>query len=327
MVMRQLGVVLAVAGLACAEPPIPDPSLVCSTTIEGCECGGVGCPCADSGACNEGTCNDHSWTCVQIADEMVYVPAGPFWMGCREGYDTDEVTGPCDVDETPYREVTLDAFWIDQFEVRKGDYRACMNAGVCTQPFLWDSEHYEGPLWEGMRVPGSDTFPAASVSWSQALAYCEWVGKRLPTEAEWEKAARGIDGRKYPWGNDAPVCDDANYASGVGVCPQSEEYPVLAPVGSFPAGTSVYGGLDMAGNVLEWTSDGMEYGIGYESLPTENPKGIESENGRAYRGGGNQSPILAAGGYVLRTSLRGRGQISWTVLTIDHGFRCAKDPE
>ena len=81
---------------------------------------------------------------------------------------------------------------------------------------------------------------------------------------------------------------------------------------------------DMAGNIKEWTNDGIEIGVGYEGLPTENHTGITSDNGRAFRGGGYQSPILAAGGYVLRTSLRGYGQISWTVLTLDHGFRCAK---
>jgi formylglycine-generating enzyme required for sulfatase activity len=323
--MRQLVMALAVACSACTEPP--SLSIICSTTIEGCECGGLGCPCADGGACNEGTCNEHSGTCVQIVDEMAYVPQGPFWMGCREGFDTDEVTGPCDVDETPYREVTIDAFWIDQFEVSKGDYRACMDAGVCTQPYLWDFEDYEGPLWEGMRVAGPDTFPVASVSWPQASAYCEWVGKRLPTEAEWEKAARGTDGRKYPWGNDTPTCNDANYATGVGVCPQSEEYPILSPVGFFPAGVSVYGALDMAGNVTEWTNDGMQDGIGYESLPAENPTGVESENLRAFRGGSYQAPILANGGYVLRTSLRGRGQISWTVLTLEYGIRCAESAD
>jgi formylglycine-generating enzyme required for sulfatase activity len=331
MVMRQLVVALAVGCSACAAPSSSDSGddagIVCSTVIEGCECGALGCSCADSGACNEGTCNEHSGTCVQIADEMVYVPQGSFWMGCREGQDVDESTDPCPVDELPYRQVTLDAYWIDQLEVSKGQYRACMDAGVCTEPDKWDGEHYEGPLWEGTWVPGTETFPAASISWSQASAYCAWVSKRLPTEAEWEKAARGTDGRKYPWGNDTPTCDRANYASDVGVCPQSEEYPLLSPVGSFPAGTSVYGALDMTGNVKEWTNDGMQLGVGYEGLPAENPTGVESEKWRAFRGGGYQSHIRAAGGYVLRTSLRGWGLMSWTNLTLDYGIRCAKDAD
>jgi formylglycine-generating enzyme required for sulfatase activity len=284
-------------------------------------------PCGDDGTCAEGICNENSGTCVQIVDEMVYVPEGPFWMGCREGQDTDEITGPCPVEELPYRQVTLDAYWIDQYEVSKGAYRTCMDAGVCTQPSEWDLEDYDGPLWEGMWVPGPDTFPAASVSWSDASAYCTWVGKRLPTEAEWEKAARGTDGRTYPWGNDMPTCDRANYATDVGVCSESEEYPLLSPAGFFPAGVSVYGALDMAGNVKEWTNDGMQDDVGYEGLPAENPTGVEAENLRVFRGGGYQSASLAAGGYVLRASRRGRGQISWTDLTLDYGIRCAKDAE
>jgi formylglycine-generating enzyme required for sulfatase activity len=247
-------------------------------------------------------------------------------MGCREGQDTDEITGPCPETQLPYRQVTLDAYWIDQFEVSKGQYRACMDADVCTEPNGWDREDYEGPLWEGMWVPGPDNFPAASISWSQASAYCSWVEKRLPTEAEWEKAARGTDGRKYPWGNDMPTCDRANYGTDVGVCPeQQDEYPFLTPVGFFPADVSVYGALDMAGNVNEWTNDGMQLGVGYEGLPAENPTGVESDNLRAFRGGNFHSAILAAGGYILRTSLRGWGQISWTQLDLYYGFRCAKD--
>jgi formylglycine-generating enzyme required for sulfatase activity len=327
--MTRCGLALAVACWGCASPP-PSPDLVCSTVIEGCECGAVGCPCADDGACAEGTCNEHSGTCVQIVDEMVYVPQGPFWMGCREGQDTDkEITGLCPAEELPYRQVTLDAYWIDQFEVSKGDYRACMEAGVCAEPFLWDAEDYEGPIGEGMWVPGSDTFPVGSVSWSDAASFCTWVGKRLPTEAEWEKAARGTDGRKYPWGNDMPTCDLANYATiNVEDCPeQQEEYPILSPVGFFPAGVSVYGALDMTGNVKEWTNDGMQDGVGYENLPAENPTGVEADNLRVFRGGGYQSAPLANGGYILRTSRRGRGQISWTVLTLDYGIRCAKSAD
>jgi formylglycine-generating enzyme required for sulfatase activity len=125
-----------------------------------------------------------------------------------------------------------------------------------------------------------------------------------------------------------PTCDRANYGTDVGVCPeQSEEYPILSPVGFFPAGSSVYGAMDMAGNVKEWTNDGMQLGVGYEDLSAENPTGVKSDNGRAFRGGGYQSAILAAGGYVLRTSRRGYGLISWTAISLEYGFRCAKNAD
>ena len=292
--------------------------------VEGCACASVGCPCSTEGACNEGTCNEASNTCVLVEKGMVFVPAGPFWMGCREGHDTDEITGPCPEEELPYRQVTLDAYWIDQLEVSKSEYRECMEAGACTTPYLWDQEFFEGPLDEVVVVPGPDNFPAASISWTQARDYCEWVGKRLPTEAEWEKAARGVDGRRYAWGNEHPTCELANVG---GVCDDHPEYKTLTPVGFFPAGASPYGALDMTGNAEEWTNDGIEDDVGYGGLPTENPTGIESENGRVFRGGGYMSAVLAYGGYINRTSRRGHGLISWTALTLDFGFRCAKDAE
>lgn len=182
-----------------------------------------------------------------------------------------------------------------------------------------------GPPQDGQPVPGSDDFPAAGLSWTQSKTYCEWAGKRLPTEAEWEKSARGTDGRKYPWGNDEPRCEYGNYGTNYNECEYNEEFYTLTPVAMFPAGASPYGALDMVGNVEEWTADGFDPGVGYHDLPTENPTGIDSENGRAFRGGGFQSSVLAHGGYVLRTSIRGAGRLSWSLLTPEYGVRCAAD--
>jgi formylglycine-generating enzyme required for sulfatase activity len=310
--------------ISCSAPP-PAPGVECHQTIEGCDdCGGVGCPCFDDDSCDQGTCSE-AGTCVRAQHDMVFVPAGPFWMGCREGFDADEVTGPCPDDELPYRQVTLNAYWIDRTEVRKADYRRCIEAGVCSEPSKWDLEHWQGTPVDGQVVAGPDDFPAASLSWTQAKTFCEWTGKRLPTEAEWEKAARGTDGRKYPWGNDEPRCGHGNFGTDYDACDYNQQYYWLTPVGMLPGGMSPYGALDMAGNVKEWTADGFDEGVGYHDLPTENPTGVESEIGRAFRGGGYQSPALALGGYVLRTSIRGAGRLTWTNLTLEYGVRCAAD--
>ena len=207
-------------------------------------------------------------------DDMVRVPAEWFWMGCNEKVDKD-----CFAGETG-RRVYVDAFAIDQTEVTVAQYRACSKAGGCTEEpatgrfCTWTAE-------------GRDQHPINCVNWFQAKTYCEWAGKRLPREEEWEKAARGTDGRKYPWGNDefgeaskwwANIADEdgkrevpeipfiaAGYHDG---------YATTAPVGSFPDGTSPYGAQDMAGNVLEWVWDKTTGGRGlrggsWNSLPSD----------------------------------------------------------
>jgi serine/threonine-protein kinase len=171
------------------------------------------------------------------ASKMVKVPAGEFWMGCNEKVDQE-----CDADEKPGRSVSVDAFSIDRTEVTVAQYRDCVEAGRCTDPATTGSCNWG--------QAGRDDHPVNCVDWSKAKAYCEWAGKRLPTEAEWEKAARGTDGRKYPWGNDwsaskANVGDDGT-----------------KPVGSYPSGASPYGAVDMAGNVWEWVSDKVGDGRG-----------------------------------------------------------------
>jgi formylglycine-generating enzyme required for sulfatase activity len=153
---------------------------------------------------------------------------------------------------------------------------------------------------------GFEDHPATQVSWYGAQAYCQWAGARLPTEAEWEKAARGIDGRLYPWGNEAPNCDKAQYGDCGGM---------TVPVGSRPAGASRYGVLDMGGNVWEWVADwyGPAY---YSSSPAQNPQGPDSGERRVFRGGSWGYPPA-----FLRTADRARNRPTYAGFNV--GFRCA----
>jgi eukaryotic-like serine/threonine-protein kinase len=170
-------------------------------------------------------------------DGMVFVPGGEFTMGCNE---TPE--GECEEDEKPQRQETVPAFQIDRTEVTVEAYRQCVDAGRCSSP---DTKKKGACNWD---VSGREKHPINCIDWSQAEAFCASVGKRLPTSAEWEKAARGTDGRVYPSGEAWDITRANVYESYDG-------YKETAPVGSFPAGVSPYGALDMAGNVWEWTSD------------------------------------------------------------------------
>ncbi len=180
-----------------------------------------------------------------IGDSMVPVPEGGFTMGC----DPAANDPACDPDpewgEVPLRKVEVSAFSIDRTEVRVADFRRCVEAGACGQPIR--SSHCN---WS---TPNHVNHPINCVHAREAEAYCAWAGKRLPTEVEWEKAARGTDGRKYPWGNDA-FGRDRKLANIVESRVHEDGFRHTAPVGSFPAGASPYGVLDMIGNVYEWTA-------------------------------------------------------------------------
>ena len=195
---------------------------------------------------------------------MVYVPAGEFEMGSNNG----------DSNEKPVHMVDLDAYWIDKYEVSNAQYALCVADGDCTMPQSMGSSkrssYYGNPEY--------DNYPVIYVGWNQAETYCQWAGGGLPTEAQWEKAARGNDGRTYPWGDERPNCQLANYGSG--------NYCVgdTSPVTDYESGASPYGALNMAGNVLEWVRDWYDSNY-YSNSPVENPTGSISVGTRVLRGG------------------------------------------
>lgn len=218
--------------------------------------------------------------------DMVLIPAGIFEMGSADGRD-----------ERPVHEVYLDTYYIDLYEVTNAKYARCVDAGICDKP---GGNDYSDPEYA--------EHPVVYVDWTNAQSYCTWIGGSLPTEAQWEKAARGTDGRKYPWGEgiDSSL---ANYESNVGD---------TTSVGSYPDGISPYGLYDMAGNVWEWVADwySKEY---YTSAPYENPVGPASGDSRVLRGGSwnfNDNFLRAAN----------RNNINPDNTNNNFGFRCAASP-
>lgn len=221
------------------------------------------------------------------------VPAGAFWMGCAT------IDNECQPQESPRHEVLLDAFSIDQTEVTVGDFEECVVAGGCAEP-----DAGGGCNW-GMS--GRDDHPINCVSWYHANDYCSWNGQRLPTEAEWEKAARGTDERVFPWGDSGPSCAIAQFNGCAGD---------TIEVGTRPLGMSPYGIHDMAGNIWEWVADWYDPTY-YSVSPSEAPPGPANGSSRTLRGGHYDSYTG-----VLRTSYRlgdDPSASSWP----HRGFRCA----
>ena len=221
--------------------------------------------------------------------EMVLVPEGEFTMGSNDG----------DVDEKPVHQVFLNAYYIDKYEVTNTLYKACVDVRVCDRPT--DTSVYPTSQYA--------QHPVVYVSWDMANEYCEWRGARLPTEAEWEKAARGTDGRTYPWGEDV----DSTFAN------YGENVNDTTTVGDYPDGISPYGAYDMAGNVFEWVADWYDENY-YTSSPESNPIGPDSGDYRVLRGG---SWGIYYGNY-LRSAGRVRGYP--TDISEDLGFRCSRSP-
>jgi eukaryotic-like serine/threonine-protein kinase len=253
---------------------------------------------------------------VSAKDGMtaLYVPAGEFWMGAG-----DTQGNP---DERPQHSLYLDAFWIDRTEVTVamfGQFAAATGHQTIAEGrnggFLWNGHGWDlvaGLSWRHPLHPdqaAADDHPATHISWLDAAAFCEWAGERLPTEAEWEKAARGPDRATYPWGNADPTETLANYAKLVGD---------TSPVGHYQDGASPYGALDMAGNAFEWVADW--YGKDYYSIsPKNNPPGPSSGTYRVLRGGSWELPASN-----LTTFTREVGAPDASNSNV--GFRCARSP-
>lgn len=223
---------------------------------------------------------------------MVYVPAGEFTMGSENG------------NERPVHKVNLDSFWIDKTEITNAMYAKCTTDGDCEPPSSLRS-HIRDSYYGNSNY---DNYPVIYVDWNQAATYCKWAGRELPTEAEWEKAARGTDGRTYPWG-ESISCLVANYWSWSGSCVGD-----TSEVGSYPDGASIYGTMDMAGNVWEWVSSL------YQPYPYDENDGREdlsASGSRALRGGAWYFNF----GYSVHSALR-YSSVPWRSLSYV-GFRCA----
>ncbi len=250
--------------------------------------GGTGFDPGDDGV--GGTGGDVPFDCpAGDPGEMVAVPAGGFMMGCNAAVDQE-----CAEDETPSRTVSLSPYSIEKTEVTQEAYAACVLAGACEKPSCaWNCSE-----------PG---MPAGCLTRPQAESYCQFIGARLPTEAEWEKAARGTDGRKFPWGNQPPDCNLANLQGCDGRA---------TAVTAHGAGASPYGLLDMAGNMVEIVADWYEAKY-YAAAPDVDPKGPATGKRFVGRGGGWQSAA-----FWQRASVR-----DWYDLTdagTSFGFRCAQ---
>lgn len=240
--------------------------------------------------------------------EMVYVPAGAFLLG------SDEEDTKADGDEMPQISVNLAGFWIDKTEVTNKQYLQCVRDGACSttgQPILENSEY--------------ELHPVMSVTIEDAQAYCAWAGRRLPTEFEWEKAARGVDGRIYPWGDEEPNATNnyANTSANETVAGKQADPFGLYEVGSFPKGASPYGAVDMAGNVWEWTSSRYQLDT-YVRLSqladadgiVVNPEELSAGDGYVKRGGSASEGSVA----FLRSAQRWGDAVYRNAFL---GFRCA----
>jgi formylglycine-generating enzyme required for sulfatase activity len=220
--------------------------------------------------------------------------------------------------EGPSHRVTLDAYWMYRLEVTNSMYQSCVADKACPKPgnlrFPSMPDYYGNPIY--------DDYPVVNVTYRDAAAYCKWSGGRIPTEAEWEKAARGTDGRIFAWGNEPPAGDlvnlcDQNCTQDWKVSSLNDGYRETAPVGSYPKGASPYGLLDMSGNVWEWVSDWFQ-NIYYKTSPEKNPLGPASGTQRVIRGGSNYNGI--DGVRVVARAYRSPDNNGLSI-----GFRCVVD--
>ena len=249
--------------------------------------------------------------------EMILIPAGSFKMGDNFGDGESR--------ERPVHTVEIDAFYMAKFEVTNGEWRKFRDDPGYDNPKFWPEgrvmpkdqiPYWTQPMNHGGATPDSNNYPVIGVNWDGATAYCNWLsaksGKhyRLPTEAEWEKAARGTDQRRFPWGNLIDY-DHANYAG-------KQKFDTGMEVGSFPKGASPYGVMEMAGNMMEWCQDWYSRDY-YQVSPKKNPKGPEKGAYRVMRGGS-----FFFEGQDLRSYARSAAWPSFQAFRMV-GFRIARD--
>lgn len=224
---------------------------------------------------------------VKTGTTQVFIPEGSFIMGANDGVHSVN---------SPQHLVSVASYWIDVFEVTNGMYKNCVRDGACTPPAIVDP-FYSQPLFYD--------YPVVYITWFQADQYCKWSGGNLPTEAEWEKAARGVNGDAYPWGTELPDQSNGNFGSSIGTIVSSYTYS---------NGISPYGALNMSGNVREWVSDWFNPTY-YQRTPANNPLGSSQGANRSLRGGSYLDPadrITAFHRYSHEPESPG----------INRGFRC-----
>ena len=242
---------------------------------------------------------------LPASSEMIAIPAGKFLMGC----DLWDSRAPCIDGESPSHMVHLDSYLIDLTEVSNAQYAQCVAAEACRPPNFGDSD-LQSAKYEN---PDFGSYPITNVDWYDASDYCAWVGKRLPSEAEWEKAARGDqDERFYPWGDITPDCSLGNFVGLNGDC-----HGTTTPVDDYSQGASPYGLLNMAGNVHEWVADWYDANYYFSELPG-NPRGPEQGYEKVMRGGSYNSDWLG-----VRVNRREHNPPIFRAG--DLGLRCAQD--